>query len=72
VLRYVVSNLGPETSQANQDKLIAAFQSVKGVKDVALVPARKEVTFGINGPEPKVKLLKEACQQAGFILGNRL
>lgn len=72
MLRYVVSNLGPETSQANQDKLVSALQSIKGIKDVALVPARKEITFGISGPEPKVKVLKEVCQQAGFTLGNRL
>lgn len=72
MLRYVVSNLGPETSKANQDKLVSALQSIKGIKDVALVPARKEITFGISGAEPRVKELKEACQQAGFTLGNRL
>ncbi|MCB9895342.1 MAG: hypothetical protein H6839_12900 [Planctomycetes bacterium] len=72
MLRYVVSNLGPETPQANQDKLLAALKTIKGIKDIALVPARKEIAFGINGPEPKAKLLKEACATAGFTLGSRM
>jgi hypothetical protein len=45
---------------------------VKGIKDIALTPARREITFGINGPEPKAKLLSEACASAGFTLGTRM
>ncbi|MCA8916895.1 MAG: hypothetical protein KDB90_15995 [Planctomycetes bacterium] len=72
MVRYVVSNLGPETTQENKDKLLAALKNVKGIKDIALTPAAKEITFGINGPEPKAKLLKEACETAGFTLGARM
>lgn len=72
MIRYVVSNLGPQTSQADQDKLIAAVAKVKGVKDVALNLARHEITFGIAGPEPKLRLLQEALQGTGFTLGARM
>ena len=72
MVRYVVSNLGPETSQADKDKLLAALKTVKGIKDIALTPAAREITFGINGPEPKAKSLSAACQSAGFTLGARM
>ncbi|MBX3474058.1 MAG: hypothetical protein KF754_06710 [Planctomycetes bacterium] len=72
MIRYVVSNLGPQTSQADQDKLVAALGKVKGLKDVALNLSRREITFSINGPEPKPRLLEEACTSAGFTLGNRM
>lgn len=72
MVRYGVSNLGTDTPQANQEKLLAALAKVSGIKDVTLNLARKEIAFGINGPEPKVKLLKEACAGAGFTLGSRL
>lgn len=72
VLRYAVSNLGPETSQGNQEKLLAALRTVEGIKDISLTPAQKEITFNINGPEPKVKVLHAACATAGFTLGNRM
>jgi hypothetical protein len=71
-VRYTVTNLGPETPQANQAKLIAALESIPGVKDVTLTLPKREITFGIKGPEPKVKLLKEACAGAGFTLGQRM
>ena len=70
--RYVVSGLGPNTSQAEQDKLISAFGTVKGVKDIALALDRSEITFGISGAEPKPKLLEAACASAGFKLGRRM
>ena len=72
VVRYVVSNLVSNTSQSDKDKLLAALKTVKGIKDVALTPAASEITFGINGPEPKVKSLREACENAGFTLGARM
>lgn len=72
MIRYVIPNLSPSTSAAEQEKLIAAFSQVKGVKDVAVAVARKEVTFSITGAEPRKSLLEEACKQAGFTLGNRM
>lgn len=72
MVRYTVTDLGPETPQPNQDKLVAALKSIPGVKDVSLTLKAHEITFGINGPEPKVKLLKEACSDAGFTLGQRM
>lgn len=72
MIRYVVSNLSTSTSQAEQDKLVAAVSGIKGVKDVAVSLARKEVTFSINGPEPKKSLLEQACASAGFTLGTRM
>ncbi|MCC7507965.1 MAG: hypothetical protein IT464_01155 [Planctomycetes bacterium] len=72
MIRYVVSNLGAQTPQAEQDKLVAAVSQLKGVKDVALSLPRKEVTFSINGPEPKATLLEKACASAGFTLGARM
>ena len=71
MVRYTVTNLGPETPQANQEKLISALKTIPGVKDISLTLPRHEITFGIAGPEPKVKLLKEACAGAGFTLGQR-
>lgn len=72
MIRYVVSNLGPQTSKSEQDQLIAAVSQVKGIKDVALALARHEVTFSISGPEPKLALLEKACASAGFTLGARM
>lgn len=72
MIRYVISNLGPQTSQAEQDKLVAALTKVKGIKDVALNLTRHEITFGIAGPEPKLRLLQEALAGTGFTLGNRM
>lgn len=72
MLRYVVSSLGPNTSQADQDKLVTALGTVKGIKDIALALDRHEITFGIAGPEPKVKVLEAACASAGFKLGARM
>jgi hypothetical protein len=72
VVRYTVTNLGPETPKGEQDKLLAALKTIPGVKDIALTLKAHEITFGIAGPEPKVKLLKEACDRAGFSLGQRM
>ena len=72
VVRYTVPNLGPETSKGEQEKLMSALKTVPGIKDIALTLKAHEITFGINGPEPKVKLLKEACDKAGFTLGARV
>lgn len=72
VLRYIVSSLGPNTPQVEQDKLISALKTVKGLKDVGLALDRHEITFGIAGPEPKAKLLEAACASAGFKLGHRM
>jgi hypothetical protein len=72
VLRYVVSSLGLNTPQADQEKLVTALGTVKGVKDIALALDRHEITFGIAGPEPKAKLLEAACASAGFKLGRRM
>ena len=72
MVRYVVSNLGTNTPQTEQDKLLAALGRVKGIKDIELSLARKEITFGINGPEPRAKAVQEACASAGFTLGQRM
>lgn len=72
MIRYVVANLGPQTSQSEQEKLIASVSKLKGVKDVALSLPRHEVTFSITGPEPKKSLLEQACASAGFTLGARM
>lgn len=72
MIRYVVNNLGPSTSQADQDKLLAALGTVKGIRDIALTLPQHEITFSIAGPEPKARLLAEACTKAGFALGARM
>lgn len=72
MIRYVVANLGPQTSRSEQEKLIASVAQVKGVKDVALSLSMHEVTFSITGPEPKKSALEQACASAGFTLGARM
>lgn len=70
--RYVVSDLGPQTTPEDQQKLLAALEEVQGIKDVAVVADKGEIQFGIVGAEPKPRLLKEACTSAGFALGTRM
>lgn len=72
MLRYVVTNLYDNTPEAEQRKLIAALEDVQGIKDIALDVHRKEVSFGIDGAEPKVNALRDACASAGFSLGIRM
>lgn len=72
MVRYVVTNLGPQTSVADQEKLVKALEKVKGIRDIALTLPAHEITFGIAGPEPKQRLLAEACASVGFTLGARM
>lgn len=71
MLKYGIANLGPETPSENIEKLRVALAGVKGIKDIDVVPARREITFGITGPEPKLRLLTDACASVGFTLGSR-
>ena len=72
MLRYVVMNLYEDTPEAEQRKLISALEDIEGIKDIALDIERKEVHFNIDGAEPRVNALREACAGAGFSLGIRM
>jgi hypothetical protein len=68
---YRVRNLSNDTPKPMQQKLKEALLRIPSVRKAVLLPTRREFRVDFSGVEPTFKMLKSACDEAGFMLERR-